>query len=55
MIEASQPRLRTALLADRLLLALLVGTAAWLSLTLTRAPGSVSAVWVGNGIFVGWL
>jgi diguanylate cyclase (GGDEF)-like protein/PAS domain S-box-containing protein len=43
------------LLADRLLLALLVGTAAWLSLTLTRAPGSVSAVWVGNGIFVGWL
>jgi diguanylate cyclase (GGDEF)-like protein/PAS domain S-box-containing protein len=55
MIEASQPRLGTALLADRLLLALLVGTAAWLSLTLTRAPGSVSAVWVGNGIFVGWL
>jgi diguanylate cyclase (GGDEF)-like protein/PAS domain S-box-containing protein len=55
MIEASHPPRRMTLLADRLLLALLVGTAAWLSLTLTRAPGSVSAVWVGNGIFVGWL
>jgi diguanylate cyclase (GGDEF)-like protein/PAS domain S-box-containing protein len=55
MIEASRRPRRMTLLADRLLLALLVGTAAWLSLTLTRAPGSVSAVWVGNGIFVGWL
>jgi diguanylate cyclase (GGDEF)-like protein/PAS domain S-box-containing protein len=55
MIAASLPRRSIPLLADRLLLALLVGTAAWLSLTLTRAPGSVSAVWVGNGIFVGWL
>jgi diguanylate cyclase (GGDEF)-like protein/PAS domain S-box-containing protein len=55
MIAASLPRRSIPLLADRLLLALLVGTGAWLSLTLTRAPGSVSAVWVGNGIFVGWL
>ena len=55
MIAASLPRRSIPLLADRLLLALLVGTAAWLSLTLTRTPGSVSAVWVGNGIFVGWL
>jgi diguanylate cyclase (GGDEF)-like protein/PAS domain S-box-containing protein len=53
--NASSPPRTLSLLADRLLLALLIGTATWLSLTLTRAPGSVSAVWVGNGIFVGWL
>ena len=40
---------------DRMGLALLVGATAWLSLALTRAPGSVAAVWIGNGIFVGWL
>jgi diguanylate cyclase (GGDEF)-like protein/PAS domain S-box-containing protein len=51
----ADPSRRIALLADRLLLALLVGTAAWLSLTLARVPGSVAAVWIGNGIFVGWL
>ena len=55
MTGAVHPDRAARLLADRLLLALLVGTAAWLSLTLTRAPGSVSAVWIGNGIFVGWL
>ena len=55
MSAALFPTRRITLLADRVLLALLVGTAAWLSLTLTRTPGSVSAVWVGNGIFVGWL
>ena len=53
--NASSPPRTLSLLAERLLLALLIGTATWLSLTLTRAPGSVSAVWVGNGIFVGWL
>jgi diguanylate cyclase (GGDEF)-like protein/PAS domain S-box-containing protein len=55
MIEASRPPRRMTLLADRLLLALLVACAAWFSLTWARAPGSVSAVWIGNGIFVGWL
>jgi diguanylate cyclase (GGDEF)-like protein/PAS domain S-box-containing protein len=55
MTEAAHPARGVTLLADRLLLALLVGVAAWLSLSLTRDPGSVSAVWVGNGIFVGWL
>ena len=55
MTEAAHPARGMTLLADRLLLALLVGTAAWLSLTLAHAPGSVSTVWVGNGLFAGWL
>jgi len=55
MSRAVHPRRRITLLVDRLLLALLVGTAAWLSFTLARVPGSVAAVWIGNGIFAGWL
>ena len=41
--------------ADRTILALLVATAAWLSLTLARGPGELAAIWVGNGILTGWL
>ena len=55
MTAASDPPRRMTLLVDRLLLGLLVGTTAWLSLALARFPGSVAAVWIGNGIFAGWL
>ncbi|MFS8063321.1 MAG: diguanylate cyclase domain-containing protein [Luteimonas sp.] len=55
MSTTSFPSRTTTLLADRLLLALLVAATAWLSLTLARVPGSLAAVWVGNGVFVGWL
>lgn len=45
--------------ADMAMLALLVAVAAWLSLWLslqpTHAPDTAAAVWVGNGLFVGWL
>lgn len=40
---------------DRAVLAFLIATTAWLSLTLTRGPGELAAVWVGNGILAGWL
>ncbi|HJR74418.1 MAG TPA: diguanylate cyclase [Luteimonas sp.] len=40
---------------DRLVMALLVGVTAWLSLTLARGPGELAAIWIGNGIFTGWL
>ena len=40
---------------DRSLLALLIATTAWLSLTLARGPGELSAIWIGNGILAGWL
>ncbi|MCI4568460.1 sensor domain-containing diguanylate cyclase [Lysobacter sp. CFH 32150] len=36
-------------------MAILIGVSAWLSLTLARGPGELSAVWIGNGIFAGWL
>ncbi|KRC35122.1 hypothetical protein ASE10_10670 [Lysobacter sp. Root76] len=36
-------------------MALLVGITAWLSLTLARGPGELAAIWIGNGIFTGWL
>lgn len=41
--------------ADRTILAALIFTTAWLSLTLARGPGELAAIWVGNGILVGWL
>ncbi|HEY4530822.1 MAG TPA: diguanylate cyclase [Luteimonas sp.] len=41
--------------ADRSVLAILVGLSAWLSLTLARGPGELSAVWIGNGLLTGWL
>src|SRR5687767_3540344 len=40
---------------DCLLVAVLVGTLGWLSVTLSRGPGELPAVWFGNGIVVGWL
>jgi len=40
---------------DYALMALLIGTSAWASLTLSRGPGELAAVWIGNGILVGWL
>lgn len=49
------PMTRKAFWLDHPLLALLVGASAWLSLTLVRAPGELSVVWIGNGILTGWL
>ncbi|MCF7220659.1 sensor domain-containing diguanylate cyclase [Marilutibacter chinensis] len=46
---------RKRLWLDRLLLAFLVGASAWLLLALVRAPGELSAIWIGNGILTGWL
>jgi diguanylate cyclase (GGDEF)-like protein/PAS domain S-box-containing protein len=58
MMRANPNARRLAPAGDILLLAALatlVGLTAWLSLTLARVPGSVAAVWIGNGIWVGWL
>lgn len=41
--------------ADRLLMALIIGASAWLSLRLARAPGELAAIWIGNGVLTGWL
>ncbi len=41
--------------ADRLLLAVLVATSAWLALWLGRGHDEVAPVWVSNGILAGWL
>ncbi|WP_176943832.1 sensor domain-containing diguanylate cyclase [Pseudoxanthomonas sp. CF125] len=46
---------RILLWRDRVLMALLIGATAWVSLNVTRLPGEVSAVWVSSGIFAGWL
>ncbi|MDH5834825.1 sensor domain-containing diguanylate cyclase [Luteimonas kalidii] len=40
---------------DRCILAALIASTAWLSLTLARGPGELAAIWVGNGILAGWL
>ena len=40
---------------DCLLVAGLVGVLGWLSVTFSRGPGELAAVWLGNGILVGWL
>ena len=40
---------------DCLVLALLIGALAWLSLEFARGPGELAAVWFGNGILAGWL
>jgi diguanylate cyclase (GGDEF)-like protein/PAS domain S-box-containing protein len=34
---------------------LLIATTGWLSLTLAKGPGELAAIWIGNGIFTGWL
>jgi diguanylate cyclase (GGDEF)-like protein/PAS domain S-box-containing protein len=49
------PPLPQRLWADRLVMALIVGATAWLSLELARGPGELAAVWIGNGVFTGWL
>lgn len=41
--------------ADRTILAVLIASTAWLSLTLARGPGELAAIWIGNGILAGWL
>ena len=41
--------------ADRTLLALIIAASAWLALTLARGPGELAAIWIGNGVLVGWL
>ena len=43
------------LLQDSVLAAGLVGILGWLSVTFSRGPGELAAVWFGNGILVGWL
>jgi diguanylate cyclase (GGDEF)-like protein/PAS domain S-box-containing protein len=45
----------TRLLLDRMLMALLIGATGWMFRSLTLVPGEIAAVWVSNGIFVGWL
>lgn len=40
---------------DRLVLAVLIASTAWLALTFARGPGELAAVWVGNGLLAGWL
>lgn len=53
--DPSLPPSSGRLIRDRITMALLIGVVAWLSLNIARLPGEVAAVWVGNGIFVGWL
>ena len=53
--DTSSQSHRIRLWRDRILMALLIGATAWVSLSVTRLPGEVSAVWVSSGIFVGWL
>ncbi len=50
---ASKPLTRPWM--DRCLMASLIAGCAWLSLALAKGPGGLSAIWVGNGIFAGWL
>jgi diguanylate cyclase (GGDEF)-like protein/PAS domain S-box-containing protein len=45
----------TRLLLDRTIMALLIGATAWMFRSLALVPGEIAAVWVSNGIFVGWL
>lgn len=53
--DTSRATRRDRLLLDLLIMALLTGVTAWISLVLVRIPGNVAAVWVSNGIFAGWL
>jgi diguanylate cyclase (GGDEF)-like protein/PAS domain S-box-containing protein len=36
-------------------MALLIGVTVWLSLSIDRAPGTVTSVWVANGLLAGWM
>ena len=49
------PPLRTNTLWGLVVLATLVGLASWLSITLTRAQGGASAIWIANGLLLGAL
>lgn len=40
---------------DAVFVAGLIGILGWLSVTFSRGPGELAAVWFGNGILVGWL
>jgi diguanylate cyclase (GGDEF)-like protein/PAS domain S-box-containing protein len=48
-------RPRLGLFADLLIMALLIGIAVWLSLSIDRTPGEVASVWVANGVLAGWM
>ncbi|MGY0611273.1 diguanylate cyclase domain-containing protein [Luteimonas sp. A501] len=52
---AHRLRLPRTYRADRTVLAVLIAGTAWLSFTLARGPGELSAIWIGNGILTGWL
>lgn len=45
----------TASAGDLLLLTLLIAATSYFSLALTRVPSGVAAMWVSNGLMVGWL
>lgn len=55
MNTSSAPSYRARLFRDRVVMALLIGVTAWLSLGIARVPGGVAAVWISNGIWAGWL
>lgn len=46
---------RARVFRDGMIMALLIGVTAWLSLSIARVPGGAAAVWISNGIWVGWL
>jgi len=49
------PPLRTNTLSGLVLLGSLVAIASWLSITLTRAQGGASSIWIANGLLLGAL
>ena len=55
MNVASTRSHRVRLLRDLLIMMLLIGATAWLSLSLARVPGGLAVVWISNGIWAGWL
>ncbi|MEP6906574.1 MAG: diguanylate cyclase [Pseudoxanthomonas sp.] len=55
MSRSPQLSHRFRLLRDQLLVALIVAITVGVSLTLARLPGEIAAVWVTNGVLVGWL
>lgn len=52
--EKKHPTFRR-LCVDLVVVGSLIGSTGWLSLTLSRGPGELAAVWISNGILVGWL
>lgn len=40
---------------DCLIVTIVIGVLAWLSLAFSRGPGELAAVWFGNGVLTGWL